>query len=193
MPGDDILSAPPVAADQRLRYGPEPEQFADLLFRPGQIAGAAGHQHPRWILARPLRPGPRQPVLRRAGRPRHQHRQSRIPPRRFLCGPGLRPGSRAGRAPSRTCAAPTATSCKTPPGWGFVPRPPSFSAIPPEASWRSASPLTKSRSATVSRWPACSTCAAPGSFTSATTPSSNTSAARPSRCRNTIAKPHRWS
>ncbi|MFI5111760.1 MAG: alpha/beta hydrolase family protein [Terriglobales bacterium] len=32
MPGDDILSAPPVAADQRLRYGPEPEQFADLYF-----------------------------------------------------------------------------------------------------------------------------------------------------------------
>ena len=32
MPGDDILSVPPVAADQRLRYGPEPEQFADLYF-----------------------------------------------------------------------------------------------------------------------------------------------------------------
>jgi acetyl esterase/lipase len=34
MPGDDILSAPPVAADQRLRYGPESEQFADLYFAP---------------------------------------------------------------------------------------------------------------------------------------------------------------
>ena len=32
MPNDDILSAPPAAADQRLRYGPEPEQFADLYF-----------------------------------------------------------------------------------------------------------------------------------------------------------------
>lgn len=32
MPGDNILSAPPVAADRRLRYGPEPEQFADLYF-----------------------------------------------------------------------------------------------------------------------------------------------------------------
>jgi acetyl esterase/lipase len=32
MPGDDILSAPPVAAEQRLRYGTEPEQFADLYF-----------------------------------------------------------------------------------------------------------------------------------------------------------------
>ena len=32
MPGDNILSAPPAAADQRLRYGPEPEQFADLYF-----------------------------------------------------------------------------------------------------------------------------------------------------------------
>lgn len=32
MPGLDILSAPPVAADLRVRYGPEPEQFADLYF-----------------------------------------------------------------------------------------------------------------------------------------------------------------
>ena len=32
MPNDDILSAPPTAADRRLRYGPEPEQFADLYF-----------------------------------------------------------------------------------------------------------------------------------------------------------------
>jgi acetyl esterase/lipase len=32
MPGDDILSAPPAAADQRLRYGLEPEQFADIYF-----------------------------------------------------------------------------------------------------------------------------------------------------------------
>jgi len=32
MPDLDILSAPPVAADLRVRYGPEPEQFADLYF-----------------------------------------------------------------------------------------------------------------------------------------------------------------
>lgn len=32
MPGDDILSSPPAAADQRVRYGPEPEHFADLYF-----------------------------------------------------------------------------------------------------------------------------------------------------------------
>ena len=32
MPGDDILSAPPAIADQRVLYGPEPEQFADLYF-----------------------------------------------------------------------------------------------------------------------------------------------------------------
>lgn len=32
MPDDTILSAPPAAADRRVRYGPEPEQFADLYF-----------------------------------------------------------------------------------------------------------------------------------------------------------------
>ena len=32
MPSDNILSASPVAANQRLRYGSEPEQFADLYF-----------------------------------------------------------------------------------------------------------------------------------------------------------------
>jgi acetyl esterase/lipase len=32
VPGDDILSLPPPAADLRVRYGPEPEQFADLRF-----------------------------------------------------------------------------------------------------------------------------------------------------------------
>ena len=32
MPGEDILSLPPPAADLRVRYGPEPEQFADLRF-----------------------------------------------------------------------------------------------------------------------------------------------------------------
>jgi acetyl esterase/lipase len=32
MPGDDILSAAPAAANQRVRYGAEPEQFADLFY-----------------------------------------------------------------------------------------------------------------------------------------------------------------
>jgi acetyl esterase/lipase len=32
VPGEDILSLPPPAADLRVRYGPEPEQFADLRF-----------------------------------------------------------------------------------------------------------------------------------------------------------------
>src|SRR5512147_172048 len=32
MPGDDILSATPAPAGQRVRYGPEPEQLADLYF-----------------------------------------------------------------------------------------------------------------------------------------------------------------
>ncbi|MBZ5568290.1 MAG: alpha/beta fold hydrolase [Acidobacteriia bacterium] len=32
MPRDDILREPPAPADQRIRYGPEPEQFADLYF-----------------------------------------------------------------------------------------------------------------------------------------------------------------
>lgn len=33
MPGDDILSAPPAAADQRLRYGPEPVLSLELAVR----------------------------------------------------------------------------------------------------------------------------------------------------------------
>ena len=33
MPGDDMLSAPPVAADQRLRYGPQPYCRSNQPFR----------------------------------------------------------------------------------------------------------------------------------------------------------------
>ena len=36
MPGEDILTLPPPAADLRVRYGPEPEQFADLRFAPAR-------------------------------------------------------------------------------------------------------------------------------------------------------------
>lgn len=36
MPGDDILSAAPATANQRVRYGAEPEQFADLYYAADQ-------------------------------------------------------------------------------------------------------------------------------------------------------------